>query len=118
MKKKFHNEKLFQGLPKEFYDIFVYINSLSFYAGPNYKYIHDLLHEVFIRSGGKATTPFDWEKPEEEIDNIDFLECSSSEEFTERVSETKYLTPANRIPIRNGHWKEKMHHSIILNTNK
>ena len=63
IKLEYRDERLVQELPAEFLRILEHIQSLKWADRPNYRLIHHLLNTMYIREGGQANTPYDWEIP-------------------------------------------------------
>jgi len=80
MKKSYSNEKLVRGLPKQFLQFLNYIKTLKYETKPDYDYIHNLFLDLFRQNGGTNDTPYDWESPNNSIQNSSFLKLDNSNE--------------------------------------
>lgn len=59
-KKNTTNEKLCQGLPKEFKIYMDYVKSLDFAERPNYNYLYNLFTQLFKNNGFSYDDVYDW----------------------------------------------------------
>eukprot|EP00002_Diphylleia_rotans_P002156 TRINITY_DN1132_c0_g1_i1.p1 TRINITY_DN1132_c0_g1~~TRINITY_DN1132_c0_g1_i1.p1 ORF type:complete len:320 (+),score=74.97 TRINITY_DN1132_c0_g1_i1:32-991(+) len=63
MKKQCNNPELVRGLPSEFLAFFNYLTTLKYEEVPDYRYIEQLLLDIYRREGYPPEIPYDWEQP-------------------------------------------------------
>jgi tau tubulin kinase len=93
MKQQYNNEKLVRGLPEEFMKFMNHIKSLKYDSRPDYELLHGLLKSLFERNGGKKTTAFDWESPDQissSIPSTDGNEDGSMNENAKQPMEDEF----------------------------
>ncbi|KAL6046385.1 Tau-tubulin kinase Asator [Balamuthia mandrillaris] len=61
MKKKLSNEELVGDRPEEFMRWMEHLQGLGYADRPDYKYLHELLAQLYRKHNGDENTPFDWE---------------------------------------------------------
>ncbi|KAJ5072938.1 tau-tubulin kinase 1 [Anaeramoeba ignava] len=79
LKIRYNNLELCQGLPPEFTQFFLHLQSLGYSDEPNYKYLRSLLRNISVREGF-GNGKYDWEIQEEQMMSIhtDSKETSDS----------------------------------------
>lgn len=90
IKKKISTQTLCKGLPSIMIDLYDYINGLTYFQTPNYKYIYDILEEL-IQTTKKNHKCFDWEKLSrkklKKISGIDIREVIEDGKFPIFINE-------------------------------